>query len=214
MASRAGAASTLSSSPAASKAFVCTDTDMLLDKHMQIYLCKPRLRPTVCTETQSQTMFYAVTGNHRAVAAAAAAAVAALALAVTGCAGGASAGTTAPGVINAVGAENEYANVLGQVGGKYVHVSAMLENPNTDPHTFEASAQVAQEISSARLIVQNGLGYDSWIDRVESATPSSGRKVIVAQNLLGLPDSTPNPHLWYDPRTMPAVAKAMAVDLS
>ena len=158
-------------------------------------------------------MFYPVNGNHRALAAAAAAA-AALVLAVTGCGSGASAGTTAPGVINAVGAENEYANVLGQVGGKYVHVSAMLENPNTDPHTFEASAQVAQEISSARLIVQNGLGYDSWIDRIESAAPSSSRKVIVAQNLLGLPDSAPNPHLWYDPRTMPAVAKAMAADLS
>jgi zinc/manganese transport system substrate-binding protein len=154
-----------------------------------------------------------VTGNHRALAAAAAA-VAALALAVTGCGSGAAAGGTAPGVINAVGAENEYANVLSQVGGRYVHVSAILENPSTDPHAFEASAQVAQEISSARLIVQNGLGYDSWIDRIESATPSSSRKVIVAQNLLGLPDSTPNPHLWYDPRTMPAVAKAMAADLS
>jgi zinc/manganese transport system substrate-binding protein len=29
-----------------------------------------------------------------------------------------------------------------------------------------------------------------------------------------LPDSTPNPHLWYDPKTMPLVAKAMAADLS
>ena len=44
-------------------------------------------------------------------------------------------------VINAVGAENEYANVLGQIGGRYVHVSAILDNPNTDPHTFEASPQ-------------------------------------------------------------------------
>jgi zinc/manganese transport system substrate-binding protein len=40
------------------------------------------------------------------------------------------------------------------------------------------------------------------------------RTVIVAQSVLGLPDSTPNPHLWYDPKTMPAVAKAMAADLS
>ena len=43
--------------------------------------------------------------------------------------------------ITAVGAENEYANVIGQVGGKYVHVSAIESNPNTDPHTFEASAE-------------------------------------------------------------------------
>ena len=34
------------------------------------------------------------------------------------------------------------------------------------------------------------------------------------QQLLGLPDSTPNPHLWYKPQTMPAVAKALVTDLS
>ena len=38
--------------------------------------------------------------------------------------------------------------------------------------------------------------------------------MIVAQNVLGLPTDTPNPHLWYDPKTMPAVAAAMAADLS
>src|SRR5271165_6349691 len=117
-------------------------------------------------------------------------------------------------VINAVGAENEYANVLSQIGGKYVHVSAILNNPNTDPHTFEASPQVAQEVSSAQLIVQNGVGYDSWMAKIESASSNPQRKVIVVQDLLGLPDSTPNPHLWYDPKTMPAAAKAMAADLS
>ena len=117
-------------------------------------------------------------------------------------------------VINAIGAENEYANVLSQIGGQYVHVSAILDNPNTDPHTFEASPQVAQEVSAAQLIVQNGVGYDSWMNKIESASPNSERKVIIVQHLLGLPDSTPNPHLWYDPKTMPAVAKVMAADLS
>jgi zinc/manganese transport system substrate-binding protein len=144
-------------------------------------------------------------------------ALAALALAVAGCgSGGNSAADTSSStaVINAVGAENEYANVLGQIGGRYVHVSSILDNPNTDPHTFEASAQVAQEVSSADLIVQNGVGYDSWITRIESAAPNAKRKVIVVQNLLGLPDSTPNPHLWYKPTTMPAAATAMAADLS
>jgi len=117
-------------------------------------------------------------------------------------------------VINAVGAENEYANVLSQIGGKYVHVTAILDNPNTDPHTFETSPQVAQEVSSAQLIVANGVGYDSWMARIEAASPDPQRKVIVVQHLLGLPDSTPNPHLWYDPKTMPVAARAMAADLS
>jgi zinc/manganese transport system substrate-binding protein len=138
--------------------------------------------------------------------------VAALLLAATGCSSSGAADTK--GTISAVGAENEYANVLAQIGGRYVHVSAILDNPNTDPHTFEASPQVAQEVSSAQLIVQNGVGYDSWMNKIESASPNPERKVITVQQVMGLPASTPNPHLWYDPATMPAVAKAMATDLS
>jgi zinc/manganese transport system substrate-binding protein len=127
-----------------------------------------------------------------------------------------SASPDAPGgqVIAAVGAENQYANVIGQVGGKYVQVTAIESNPNTDPHAFEASPSVAQAVTAAQLVVQNGLGYDSYMNKIEAAAPSPARKVIVAQHLLGLPDSTPNPHLWYSPATMPAVAKAVARDLS
>jgi zinc/manganese transport system substrate-binding protein len=118
------------------------------------------------------------------------------------------------GTIVAVGAENEYANVIQQVGGKYVQVSAIMSNPNTDPHTFEASASVAREVSAAQLVVQNGVGYDTFMNTIENAAPSSSRKVVVVQNLLGLPADTPNPHLWYKPGTMPAVANAVAADLA
>jgi zinc/manganese transport system substrate-binding protein len=117
------------------------------------------------------------------------------------------------GVIVAVGAENEYANVLTQIGGKFVSVTSILNNPNTDPHTFEASAQVAEEVANAQLVVQNGVGYDSFMNNIESASPNSKRKVIVAQDVLGLSTSTANPHLWYKPTTMPAVAKVMVKDL-
>jgi hypothetical protein len=47
-------------------------------------------------------------------------------------------------LIQAVGAENEYANVVAQVGGRYVSVTSIMSNPNTDPHTFEVSTSVAQ----------------------------------------------------------------------
>ena len=62
----------------------------------------------------------------------------------------ASASAATSGVINAIGAENEYANVLSQIGGKYVAVSSILNNPNTDPHTFESSPSVAEEVSARR----------------------------------------------------------------
>ena len=143
-------------------------------------------------------------------------AAAGVALAVSACSssGPSSSSTTSAHKIVAVGAENEYTSVLQQVGGQYVQASAIMSNPNTDPHTFEASASVAREISSAQLVVQNGVGYDTFMDSIEKAVPDSGRKLINVQKLRGLPDSTPNPHLWYDPATMPAVANAVAADLA
>lgn len=118
------------------------------------------------------------------------------------------------GKVVAVGAENEYANVIAQIGGQYVAARAIMSNPNTDPHTFESSPQVAQAVASAQLIVQNGVGYDDFMTKIEHASSTPGRKVIDVQTLLGLPDSTPNPHLWYMPRTMPAVAKEIGDDLA
>jgi zinc/manganese transport system substrate-binding protein len=61
--------------------------------------------------------------------------------------------------------------------------------------------------------VQNGLGYDSFMTKIEAAAPSATRIVISAQHVLGLPDSTRNPHLWYAPTTMPAVGKSIAAAL-
>ncbi len=119
-----------------------------------------------------------------------------LALLVSACAaasGSTASGSASGGVIVAVGAENEYANVIQQVGGKYVQVSAIMSNPNTDPHTFEASPSVARLVSSAQLVVQNGVGYDTFMNTVENAAPNAARKVITVQDLLGLPASTPNP---------------------
>ncbi|MGA2519573.1 MAG: zinc ABC transporter substrate-binding protein [Acidimicrobiales bacterium] len=140
-------------------------------------------------------------------------AIAVLAVLLTACGSGAPT-PSGSGVVKAIGAENEYANVLSQIGGRYVSVSSILDNPNTDPHTFESSPSVASEVSAAQLIVQNGVGYDTFMNKIESASPNTRRRVIVVQNLLGLPNATPNPHLWYDPKTMPTAAKAMADDLS
>lgn len=116
--------------------------------------------------------------------------------------------------IKAIGVENEYADVISQIGGKHVEVQAILNDPNIDPHSFEASPKIARHIAAAMLIVENGVGYDGWADKIVSASRRPNRKVINVQKLLGLPDDTANPHLWYDPQTMQVVAKAIADALS
>lgn len=116
--------------------------------------------------------------------------------------------------IPAIGVENQYADVIAQIGGPYVAVTAIETDPNTDPHSFEVSPQIAARIAGARLIVENGLGYDDWADKMAAAAPDATRQVINVQHLRGLPDTTPNPHLWYDPAVMPAVAQAVAAALT
>jgi zinc/manganese transport system substrate-binding protein len=116
--------------------------------------------------------------------------------------------------IRVVAAENEYGNVASQIGGKYVNVTSVESNPNTDPHSYEVSPSVAQAVSAAQVVIQNGLGYDDYMTKIESASADTMRHVINVQHLLGLPDSTPNPHLWYSPGTMPKVADTLATDLS
>jgi len=115
--------------------------------------------------------------------------------------------------VSAVGAENQYANVIAQIGGRYVDATAIMSNPNTDPHSFEASPAVARAVSSAQLIVQNGVLYDTFMNTIEAASPNPGRRVIEVQRLLKIPENTANPHLWYDPTTMPVLAKAIEADL-
>jgi zinc/manganese transport system substrate-binding protein len=135
-----------------------------------------------------------------------------------GCGGGGQNTAVGGGVssttISAVAAENEYANVLEQIGGSYVKVTSIESNPSTDPHTYEASAGTARAVADAKLLLENGVGYDTFMEKIESASPDASRKVINVQKLLGLPASTPNPHLWYKPTTMPRVAKAIVADLS
>ena len=149
----------------------------------------------------------------RVATAALATAAASLLAAACSASSATSTATAKTGTVVAVGAENEYANVISQIGGKYVRVTAIESNPNTDPHSFEASASVSEVVGAAELVVQNGIGYDSYMDTIEKGSPNSERQVIDVQHLLRRPDSTPNPHLWYSPGTMPAVARAIAGDL-
>jgi zinc/manganese transport system substrate-binding protein len=129
-----------------------------------------------------------------------------LLLAVTGCGSG---GGSPDGKIHVVAGENFYGDLVSRIGGDLVTVTSILSDPNVDPHTYESSPQNAQAVADAVLVVKNGLGYDAFLDRLLAASPRSDRKVIDVQQLLGLPDGV-NPHVWYDPATMPKVARAVA----
>ena len=108
-----------------------------------------------------------------------------------------------------VAAENFYGDVAKQIGGANVAVRSILSNPDQDPHMFEASPSVARSLSAARFVIYNGIDYDPWVTKLLEAAKSSNRKVIVVADLIGKKTGD-NPHIWYDPVTMLALAKALA----
>ncbi len=122
----------------------------------------------------------------------------------------------APGRAQPVGivaAENMYADVARQIAGPGAAVSAILSKPDEDPHLFEPTASVARVVARVRVVVLNGAGYDPWMQRLINAQPTPGRIVL---DIGGLVHAAPgaNPHLWYDPATMPIFARALADELS
>lgn len=112
-----------------------------------------------------------------------------------------------------VAAENFYGDVAKQVGGSNVLVTSILTNPDQDPHLFEASASVARNLSAARLVIYNGIDYDPWVGKLLGAAKATDRKAIVVADLIGK-KSGDNPHIWYDPATMLALARALSEALT
>jgi zinc/manganese transport system substrate-binding protein len=118
----------------------------------------------------------------------------------------------AEGKIAVVAAENFYGDVARQIGADRVAVSSILNNPSQDPHLFETTPSIVRQIAAAEVVVYNGADYDPWMAKLLAVTPKPGRIVIVAADLAHK-KAGDNPHLWYDPPTMPAVAGALAAAL-
>jgi zinc/manganese transport system substrate-binding protein len=115
--------------------------------------------------------------------------------------------------ISVVAAENFYGEVARTIGGERVVVTDVLTNPNVDPHDFEPSPSVARAVADARVVLFNGADYDPWMSHLLTAAERPERVAIEAAALVGVREGG-NPHVWYDPKTIPAVADALATALA
>ncbi len=107
-----------------------------------------------------------------------------------------------------VAAESVYADIARQIAGPDTPVTAILQNPAADPHFFEPGPRAARAVADAGIVIENGIGYDPWMDRLLAASPAAGRQVIVVATLLGRGDGD-NSHLWYDPASMPKLVRSL-----
>ena len=114
--------------------------------------------------------------------------------------------------INVVAAENFYGSVANVIGGKYVHVESILNNPDADPHLFTTSAKTSKAMTNAQVFIFNGVDYDPWSKTLLNTKNKDGkRSVIEVSQLMNISSKDANPHLWYNPQTFPTLAKKLVV---
>ena len=120
----------------------------------------------------------------------------------------------ASGKLEVVSAENVYGDIASQIGGSHVAVTSLLTSPSADPHLFEPAASSGLAVAGAKVVLQNGLGYDAFMTRLAKAAPSKSRSVVTMADVLGVHGKDANPHLWYDVPRLDSIAAAIAASFA
>jgi len=132
-------------------------------------------------------------------------------LLLAGCARSTASPVASAGKLPVVAAENFWGSIASQLGGSKVAVDSIIVNPNTDPHSYEATASDGAAIARSRMAIVNGIGYDGWASKLIAANPASGRVVLDVGKLLGLSEGE-NPHQWYSPSSVQRVIAEIVLD--
>jgi zinc/manganese transport system substrate-binding protein len=114
--------------------------------------------------------------------------------------------------IQVVAAENFWGSLVSQLGGNKVNVVSIVSDPNADPHEYEGNAKDARDFAEANYVILNGAGYDTWANKLVSASPNSARTVLTVADLVHKKEGD-NPHLWYNPAYVNTAIKQMEKNL-
>ncbi|MGN9763536.1 metal ABC transporter substrate-binding protein, partial [Streptomyces sp. SD31] len=104
-----------------------------------------------------------------------------------------------------------------QIGAGKVEVTSIISDPDQDPHSYEANTQNQLALSKAKVVIENGGGYDDFIDRMLRSGDNSSAEVINAVRVSG--KTAPaggelNEHVWYDFPTVAGLADRIATALA
>ena len=121
----------------------------------------------------------------------------------------------ASSAIPVVASTNVYGDIVRQIGGARVDITSIIADPDQDPHSYEANTQNQLALSKAKVVVENGGGYDDFVDRMLKSGNSSAT-VINAVKVSGR--TAPkggelNEHVWYDFPTVTRIADRIAAAL-
>ncbi len=148
--------------------------------------------------------------------------VAAVLILLSGCGGtaGRGGGTSdetsagrSPAGVRVVASTSVYGDIARQIGGDLVTVTSIIDDPQQDPHSYEAGPRTQLALSKAQVIIENGGGYDDFADKMIKAAGNPSARVLNAVELSGRTAPAGgelNEHVWYDLPAMSRLADALA----
>lgn len=113
------------------------------------------------------------------------------------------------GTIDVVASTNVWGDIAAKVGGDKVNVTSIIDDPDKDPHEYEASAQNQLALSKAKVVIENGGGYDDFVDTMLASAKNTSATVLNAVTISGKKAAAGeelNEHVWYD---FPTVEKVI-----
>lgn len=113
--------------------------------------------------------------------------------------------------INVVTGMDFYGEVAKAVAGNQGKVTSFINNPSVDPHDYKPSTKDAAQVEKANVVIENGIGYDHWMNKLVSSNDKKNIKVINVGSLMGK-KAGDNEHIWYQPQTMKKLANKLAKD--
>lgn len=126
-------------------------------------------------------------------------------------------GTAAPAAcpttpVNVVVSVDQWGDIVSELAGTCGNVKTLLASSSVDPHDYEPSPADGAAFSAAQLVVVNGADYDPWASKL-AATSAPNAPVVDAGEVTNTAGGA-NPHLWYNPSAVTAVADAVTAALT
>ncbi|MFF6879250.1 metal ABC transporter solute-binding protein, Zn/Mn family [Streptomyces sp. NPDC012474] len=124
---------------------------------------------------------------------------------------------SAPARVSVVASTNVWGDITRRIGGDRVDVTSVIADPDQDPHSYEADPQNQLALSKAKVVVENGGGYDDFVDRMLKSGHNDSAQVINAVEVSGrtAPEGGElNEHVWYDFPTVAKVADRVSAALA
>jgi zinc/manganese transport system substrate-binding protein len=109
-----------------------------------------------------------------------------------------------------------YGDIVKQIAGDKAEVTSILSDPGQDPHSYEANTQTQLSLSKAKVVIENGGGYDDFMDTMLKSAGNTSAKVLNVVDISGhkAAGGELNEHVWYDFPTVEKLAAQLASTLS